>query len=131
MNFLKRTWKKITAAFAALLAALGIYIGAVAQPATYAVTLTLPSQYVDTSALPLTAITSYTVAYKVGTGAVQTKVVNGPFTSRDQATTIPKALGTTCANAFVNVGAIASSATADVCVSNNGGPMPPTNLQVQ
>lgn len=131
MNFLKRTWKKITAAVASLLAAIGIYVGATAADPTYAVTLTLPNQYTDGSALPLSALTSYTIAYKVGSGPVTTKVVTGPFTIANQSTTIPKSLGTTCANAFVNVGSVASSATADVCVINTGPPMPPTNLTLQ
>lgn len=127
-NWIITRWRKLTAALAALLAGLGIVIAA--DP-TYSVSLTLPTQYTDGSALPLSALTSYTVAYRVGSGAVATKVVNGPFVALNQNTTIPKNLGVTCASAFVNVGAVASAATADVCVTNTGPPMPPTGLAVQ
>lgn len=129
MNILRRIWKKITAVVAGILASLGLYVAA--QTPTYSVSLALPNQYTDGSALPLSSLTSYTIAYKVGSGSVQTKVISGPFSSASQSTTIPKSLGTTCVNAFVNVGAIASAATADSCVTNTGPPMPPTNLQVQ
>lgn len=135
MNWLKRTWKKITAAVLAALAAVAAFFGfdAVSADPTYAVSLTLPTQYVDGSALPLGAITSYSVAYKVGAASTYTvKVVTGPFSSLEQSTTIPKVLGTTCANAFVNVGGVASAATSpDVCVANTGPPRPPTGLALQ
>jgi hypothetical protein len=102
------------------------------QSPTYAVSLTLPNQYTDGSALPLSDLTSYTIAYKVGAATTYTtKAVNGPFTAAIQSTTIPKALGQTCVNAFVNVGTSASSATPDICVTYTGPPRAPTNLQVQ
>jgi hypothetical protein len=103
-----------------------------AQTPTYAVSLTLPSQNTDGSALPLSQITSYTVAYKVGAAVTYTtKVVTGPFTNAAQSTTIPKAFGTTCANAFVIANGQTSAATApDVCATNTAPPSPPSGLTV-
>jgi hypothetical protein len=126
--FKVRTW--VIAALLAVAAWFG-HEATTAEPA-YAVTLTLPSQYVDGSALPLPALTSYSVAYRVGAGAYTVKVVNGPFTTANQSTTIPKALGQTCANAFVTAGGMASAATSpDVCVANTGPPRAPTGLALE
>jgi hypothetical protein len=124
-----RKW--IAGVVLSIAAALGIYVNA--QAPVYQVSLTLPSQYTDNSALPLSALTSYTVAYKAaGASTYTTKVVNGPFTQANQSTTIPKELGQTCINAFVNVGAVASAATSpDVCPTFTGPPKAPTNLTVQ
>lgn len=118
-----------TAALLALMQVSGC-APASAQTPTYAVTLTLPSQNTDGSSLPLSQITSYTVAYKVGAAATYTtKVVAGPFTNASQNTTIPKAFGTTCANAFVIANGQTSAATApDVCATNTAPPNPPSGL---
>ena len=117
----------------ALLAIFGLYTpDGTTQTPTYAVTLTLPNANSDGSALPVSQITSYTVAYKVGAAATYTtKVVNGPFTGANQSTTIPKAFGTTCANAFVIANGQTGAATSpDVCVTNTAPPNPPSNLTV-
>lgn len=132
----KSIGKKIRAALVAVALAVAGFFGyhpAESADPTWAVSLTLPSQYTGNSALPLSALTSYTVAYKApGASTYTTKVVNGPFTQANQSTTIPKELGQTCLNVFVNVGAVASAATApDVCVSYTGPPKPPSNLTVQ
>lgn len=134
---IKTIWTRvrnaIAAAVLAVLGFLGFYSqDGTTQTPTWNVSLTLPSTYQDGSALAPSAITSYTIAYKVGSAATYTtKVVNGPFSSGNQSTTIPKSLGQTCVNAFVNVGAVTGPATSpDVCVANTGPPGAPTNLQV-
>lgn len=105
---------------------------ATAQTPTYSVSLTLPSQNTDGSSLPVSQITSYTIAYKVGAATTYTtKVVNGPFTVLTQTTTIPKPFGTTCANAYVTANGMTSAATSpDVCVTNLAPPSPPSSLTV-
>lgn len=127
-------FKKWAAAAAiAVLGFLGLYTqDGTTQTPTYAVTLTLPSLNTDGSALPVSQITSYTIAYKVGAAATYTtKVVPGPFTSVTQATTTPKVFGTTCFNAFVTANGMNSAATApDLCLTFTAPPNPPTNLQV-
>lgn len=124
-----RKW--IAGVVLSIAAALGIYVNA--QAPVYQVSLTLPNQYTDNSTLPLSAITSYSIAYKLpGATEYTVKVVNGPFTQANQSTTTPKQLGQTCFNAFVNVGAVASAATSpDVCPTFTGPPKAPTNLTVQ
>lgn len=134
---MKNFWNKIkrwtAAAALAVLGFLGFYTqDGTTQTPTYTVSLTLPTQNTDGSSLPVSQITSYTVAYKVGVAATYTtKVVNGPFTNVNQSTTIPKAFGTTCANAFVTANGQVSAATSpDVCVTAVAPPNPPSNVAV-
>lgn len=134
---IKTSWNRfkkwVAAGVLAVLASIGLYTpDGTTQTPTYSVSLTLPTANTDGSALPVSQITSYTVAYKVGAATTYTtKVVNGPFTGTAQSTTIPKAFGTTCANAFVTANGQVSAATApDVCVTTVAPPNPPTNVQV-
>jgi hypothetical protein len=132
---IKSTWLKvrkwILATLAAAAAAIAGFLGlddAESADPTYAVAWTLPTQYTDGSTMPAGTLASTTIAYRVGTAPVTLKVVPTPATS----TTIPKALGTTCASAFVTTtGGIASAATAEVCVSNTGPPRAPTGLTIE
>lgn len=136
-SFLSRFTPSVLFAAAFLLLTFGIFSGcsspATAQTPTYTVTLTLPNQNTDGSALALSGLASYSVAYKLNGGTAVVKTVNGPFTSADQSTTIPKAFGTTCANAFVtSTGGMVSAATApDVCAVFTAPPKPPSNVTVQ
>ncbi|MGC3959581.1 MAG: hypothetical protein QM813_17025 [Verrucomicrobiota bacterium] len=125
-----RAW--VTGAVLALLASIGLYHPVESQTPAYTVTLTLPTQRADNSALPLSQIASYTVAYKVGAGAYTLKVVNGPFTTLAQTTTTPRVFGTTCHNVYVtDTGGLVGAATSpDICVTTNAPPNPPSNVTV-
>lgn len=131
-NYWNRFKKWVAAATLALLVSLGLYTpDGTTQTPTYTVSLSLPTANTDGSSLPVSQVTSYTVAYKVGAGAYTTKVVNGPFTGVTQSTTIPKAFGTTCVNASVTANGQVSAASApDVCVTTVAPPNPPSNVAV-
>lgn len=131
----KKVWKKVTGAVIALLVAIGLYNTPVeSQTPTYTVSLTLPNQNTDGSALALSGLASYTVAYKLNGAATYTvKTVNGPFVGATQTTTIPKAFGTTCANAYVTAtnGSVSAATSPDVCSVATAPPNPPSNVSVQ
>lgn len=62
MNTIKKYWKKITTAFAALLAGLGVYV-AHAQTVTDVVTVQYPTTRTDGAALPASEIAKATIAW--------------------------------------------------------------------
>ncbi len=111
------------------------------QLADWNVQATMPTEYTDGTALPLSHLASWTISYSVNGGAVQTKVVTS--LAAVTSTTIPKSLGTTCFQNFVTAKGAApvptsawntSSSAAPspaVCVTITGPPKPPTNLTVQ
>lgn len=130
----RSVWSWLVAAALAVAAFFG-YEADTAEP-TYAVTLTMPTQYTSGEPLALTELASYTIVYTVNGGAQQTKVVTSGITAISS-TTIPKQLGRTCASAFVTTNATgltpntSSSQVGPVCVVNAGIPNAPTNLTLQ
>lgn len=135
-KFFTRVRAAIVGAVMAVLAAIGIYNNAETQTPTWNVSATMPTQYMDNSALPVTDLASYTVVWKLNGGATQTKVVSTGIAAT-VSTTIPKELGTTCVAMFVTTKATArspnssSTQTADVCATFAGIPKVPTDLAVQ
>ncbi len=134
---IKEIGKKIKATVAAVLLAIATALGlySVAADPVWTVSASMPTEYTSNQALPLSDLATMTVVWKVGAGAVQTKVVT--VTQATVSTTIPKELGSTCVAAFVTTKAtalvpnVSSAQTADVCVVNAGIPKTPTNIQVQ
>lgn len=133
MNFVRKAWKKITAAVvaatAAVLAFLGLNADAQSSPVVDRLSWAAPTQFVDGSAIPAGTITGYRIAYGPTSGTFPTTVDVGPILQHNL--TRAESYGNRCYRVAALVGAINGEWSAEACKNVQAPARAPTALSVQ
>ena len=136
MNWLKRTWKKLTAAVLAALAAVAAFFGfdAVSGGATVTDNLTwaMPTQYVDGTAIPPGTLTGTRIVWGTAPGGpyANEQDIALPATSA-QLTRPGDGYGTRCYRVAALIGTANGLWSGEGCKNVQAPPREPTNFQVQ